>query len=556
MAVAILKSSFGDLRSGLYNARNTLALLSSLPAFLRNSADLPNAQREIRDALDSREDRFLKLIYTKVYQKADSPYLKLLKLAGCDYSDLQQQVRSRGLEKTLAQLASEGVYLTSDEYKGKKEIVRGKEHFRISPAALETQDVTPSFAAQSSGSRNRPIQSRISLDWLRIRALGIGLFLDAHNLCSHAHAIYEPILPASTAINNLLYNAKFRIATDRWFAGKIPVNSRTEASYYSSVTYLLLLTARVLGYNLPKPEFIEERDIEVIVRWVDNKRTQGRACCIKSTASNAAKIANAACRMGISLKGTTFISGGEPFTESKHEAIKRAGASAVPRYNYGGGLTVGLGCANPLYTDEVHVTQYMLAIIQQPKSLKFQERVIRPLLCTTLHSSAPRLLLNVDNGDYANLLFRDCGCALQKAGLTLHLHQIRSYEKFTGEGMNYFYGDVFEVFEKILPSEFGGGPGHYQLIEEEDDKAQTRLTLLVHPDVGEIDEAKALARIREILASGSRGNRFMTGFWKNLGTFRIRRETPYASPRGKILPLHISRPGNSRCAITPVGPDD
>jgi hypothetical protein len=542
MAVAILKNSFGELRAGLNKARSTLALLTSLPAFLRESANLQNAQKEIRNALDSREDRFLELIYTRVYQSADSPYLRLLKRAGCDYGDLQNHVRRHGLEKTLEQLASEGVYLTSDEFKGKKEIIRGKDHFRISPAELETQGVTASFVAQSSGSRNQPIQSRISLDWLRIRALGIGLFLDSHNLCSHAHAIYEPTLPASTAINNLLYNAKFRIATDRWFARRIPVNSRIEASYYYSVTYLLILTARMLGHNFPKPEFIDDRGIEAIVRWVDDKRTHSKACCIKTTASNAAKISNVACKMRISLEGTKFISGGEPFTESKHEVIKRAGATAVPRYNYGGGLTVGLGCANPLYTDEVHVTLYMLAVIQQPKSVTLQDRVIRPLLCTTLHPSAPRLLLNVDNGDYADLLFRDCGCALQSAGLTLHLHHIRSYEKFTGEGMNYFYGDLFELLEKIIPCEFGGGPGDYQLVEEEDGNGQTRLTLLVHPLVEKIDEERLFTRLQLGLAEGSRNNRFMSKLWQDSRTFRIRREVPHASPRGKILPLHLNLP--------------
>jgi hypothetical protein len=31
----------------------------------------------------------------------------------------------------------------------------------------------------------------------------------------------------------------------------------------------------------------------------------------------------------------------------------------------------------------------------------------------------------------------------------------------------------------------------------------------------------------------------MTGVWENAGTFRVKRDVPYASPRGKILPLHI-----------------
>jgi hypothetical protein len=59
--------------------------------------------------------------------------------------------------------------------------------------------------------------------------------------------------------------------------------------------------------------------------------------------------------------------------------------------------------------------------------------------------------------------------------------------------------------------------------------------------VGEVDEEKLLSRLHQGLAQGSRNNRFMTGIWRNAGTFRIRREPPHASARGKILPLQIRR---------------
>jgi len=104
--------------------------------------------------------------------------------------------------------------------------------------------------------------------------------------------------------------------------------------------------------------------------------------------------------------------------------------------------------------------------------------------------------------------------------------------------MNYFYGDLYELFEKILPSEFGGGPGDYQLVEEEDSRGQTRLTLVVHPEVVSLDKDRLLARLREAISEGSRAKQFMTKIWQDAGTFRIKREIPFASPRGKILPLH------------------
>jgi hypothetical protein len=107
--------------------------------------------------------------------------------------------------------------------------------------------------------------------------------------------------------------------------------------------------------------------------------------------------------------------------------------------------------------------------------------------------------------------------------------------------MNYFYGDLSELFEKLLPAEFGGGPGDYQLVEEEDGRRQTRLTVRVHPAVGNLDEERLLARLRAALSQGSQGNRFMAQLWQDAGTFRVVRQSPHASVRGKILPLHVMR---------------
>ena len=123
----------------------------------------------------------------------------------------------------------------------------------------------------------------------------------------------------------------------------------------------------------------------------------------------------------------------------------------------------------------------------------------------------------------------------------LHLHHICSFEKLASEGMNYAYGDLHEIFESKFPGAFGGGPGDYQLVEAEDDQGQTRLTLVVHPQVGVIDEDRLISRLRAELAHGSRNHRFIAWVWQDSGTFRVKRELPHASPRGKILPLHISQ---------------
>ena len=110
------------------------------------------------------------MIRTQVYGCPNHPYLRLLKHAGCDFSDLQQQVQRQGLENTLKELARAGVYLTSEEFKGKKEVIRGGQSFRVSPKDFEPRTPTAGFAIQSSGTKNQPVGSFISLDWLAVRA--------------------------------------------------------------------------------------------------------------------------------------------------------------------------------------------------------------------------------------------------------------------------------------------------------------------------------------------------------------------------------------------------
>src|SRR3989304_9118999 len=102
--------------------------------------------------------------------------------------------------------------------------------------------------------------------------------------------------------------------------------------------------------------------------------------------------------------------------------------------------------------------------------------------------------------------------------------------------MNYYSLDLFGLLEKTLPGEFGGGPGDYQLVEEEDHRGQTHLPLRVAPTVGPGDERRLLSRAHEELARGSRGNRMMEDVWRRAGALRGRRRRANRTPRGKGLP--------------------
>jgi hypothetical protein len=327
-----------DVRAA--NLSGMAPFVKGVREFLREQITPEQAEGEIKRALGNKGERFLELVRTGIYERPESPYLKLLRMAGCEFSDLSAHLHRHGLEKTLEQLAKEGVYLTSDEFKGKTEVVRGGQSFKVSPCDFQRQDSPCGFVTQSSGTRNRPLRSLRPLDWHAIGTPGLAIFFSAHNLFAYCHATYDAILPGS-AVNSLLHYAKLGIRTDRWFARKIPVNGWLEGRYYYLTTYLIVLMGKWFGPGFPRPEFIDIQDLHQIIRWVTDKKREGKACCINATASNAVRIARLAWTMGVSLEGTKFRVHGEPFTEAKHEAIKRVGASAVARYN--GGMSLGGG---------------------------------------------------------------------------------------------------------------------------------------------------------------------------------------------------------------------
>lgn len=498
------------------------------------------AQTEIREGLRRREKRFLEVMRSRIYECPQSPYRKLLRGAGCDLSDLHACVQRHGVEGTLEKLALEGVYLTAEEFKGKREVVRGALSFRVSAGDFQPERSMPGFVTHSSGSNNQPTPTLNPIEWITVQNSSVAVFLDSHDLLTRRHAVYEGILPGAGGILFLLNLAKLGVKAERWFARPMPFNSWLEARYFCLLTQLTVLAGKAFGPGFPAPERVDLETLDPIVNWVEGERDRGRDCVIRAVASNAVRLARRSLQMGISLARTTFVVSGEPLTRAKAEMIRQAGAECVPVYGYSGPFYVGFGCAMPACVDEMHLDRNMFAVINHPKPIE-EDSFIHPLLLTTLHASTPILQLNVANGDYAEIGKRACDCALEKSGFSLHLWNLRSYEKFTSEGMNYFYGDLFELLEKQLPAEFGGGAGDYQLIEEEDDSGHTRLTLLVHPEVGALNPTKVLSHLQQHLARQSSNSRFISRIWQDADTFRIRREAPHASARGKILPLRISR---------------
>ena len=198
---------------------------------------------------------------------------------------------------------------------------------------------------------------------------------------------------------------------------------------------------------------------------------------------------------------------------------------------------MGVGCANRIERDEIHFIDSKVAVLPQPGSVNTETGAAR-LLLTSLLPSSPKVLLNVDSGDYGVLSPRRCGCPVEQAGFLQHLHTIRSFDKLNAGGMHFTASDALELVERVLPESFGGKPGQFQLVEEEHD-GRSRVAILISPSIRLADEGRVIDAALEFLGSRSPGHRMMSANWRQSGIMEVRREEPAVSATGKVQPLRV-----------------
>ena len=159
--------------------------------------------------------------------------------------------------------------------------------------------------------------------------------------------------------------------------------------------------------------------------------------------------------------------GGEPYTDAKAAVIKQTGSRAVCHYAMVEAGLIGLGCPARAHVDDVHLVTDKIATIEHDKQVGRTGVTVKALFHTTLLAASPKLMINVESGDYAVRSEHECTCGALPAGFKSHLHTIRSYEKLTSEGMNFLGTDLLALVEQVLPAQFGGCSTDYQFIEQE-----------------------------------------------------------------------------------------
>jgi len=285
---------------------------------------------------------------------------------------------------------------------------------------------------------------------------------------------------------------------------------------------------------MPFPEHVSLDAPSRIGRWMEQTLRAGETPHLWASPSAAVGLCRSVAEARIDVAGSKLTVTGEPVTEARLAAVRRAGIDATPDYGSAdSGGSVGQGCLSPEAPDDIHVFSDLNALIQ----VDAPPFPTGALLLSSIRPTVPFIFLNVSMGDRATITRRRCGCPMEELGWQTHLHTIRSFEKLTAGGMTFEDADVVRILEEVLPRHFGGGPTDYQLVEEMADDSQPRLRLLVRPSVAVGDLVAVSDLFLEALGAGSGTRRVMALQWRQAGFLRAERKAPFATPSGKILHL-------------------
>lgn len=473
-----------------------------------------------------------------VYARPASPYRALLGAAGCELGDIASLVRAEGVEGALGRLFQVGVYLTVDEFKARRPVVRGSFQRSVGPAEFQNPAAVVHLLAESSGSSGPrlPVPMDLAFNW--DHSVNRRLSLVARGALDWRLALWS--VPGGGEPMIALRFAAGGRPPERWFSPVDP-GSPTLHPRYRWSAQALRLGALLAGVRLPLPSYAPLDDPRPIFDWLAEVEQAGQTAHLKTMPGAAVRLAGAAAAAGRDLAGVRFTLTGEPLTNEKLAILARSGAEAVNDYGSTETGAIGEWCTAPREADDVHLFDDLHAVIQPGPHSAPAALPERALLLTSLRPTAPLLLLNVSLGDQAYLSRPSCGCPMEAFGWRTHLHEIRSFEKLTLEGVNLLDLDVEHILERVLPARFGGSALDYQLVEATTGSGPSRLTLRIHPRVGPLDDTQVVEALLRELGRPGGAEQLASLLLRGARPLRIERRVPSRGASGKVLHLHTER---------------
>jgi hypothetical protein len=487
--------------------------------------------------LATRDRSFLTVVEQAIYGHPKSPYLALLRHAGIDLGDVAAVVASDGVEGALQTLVRAGVYVTYDELRGRSPAIRGSRRFQFRASDFDNPHFPPHLIRYTAGSGGRPGRIGYPLAFVQERAAVFAVIEAAHGIQNPVHAFWQPAPLVQFVICAMIGQ---RVIS--WFypAHPLPVLARMAARY-------LAVVGRLGGCRFPAPQRCDLDAPEQLVVWLTARLRHGGPMVLWTMSSAAARLGLAASAVGASLEELTCYVSGEPLTDLRRRQIEASGARVIVGYAANEMSGLALSCATPTSSDDVHLMSNRFAVVERPRAVTEGGPIVDALMFTLLTPAATKIALNAELGDTARVEERDCGCLLGQLGMRIHLSDIRSFEKLTGEGVTFARSNLEQILEEVLPARFGGTGHDYQLAEEEAPDGVTRLILRVSPNVGVVDDERLRTVLTEEIGRGGRQDHYHIRMWERVGTLDIRRERPLPTRGGKVLPFQLfRRPGDGR----------
>jgi hypothetical protein len=512
----------------------------SLRRYLRHRLTLEDAGRLVKNRMAHREENFLRLIERAVFAYPRSPYLALLRMAGCELGDLRALVGQKGLESALKELRAAGVYVTYEEIKGRKPIVRNQFRLEVAPRDFNNPLARRDFESRTSGSTGLAQTVGQNLDSIGDEAVFRMLALNSYGLLGAPTVLWSPFLPSSASFRAILMWAHMGDSVRRWFA---PTGWGASKYWYKydPATLYMIACFRLLGHRAPFPQIVRLDRAETVARHLHNMCKRNQFCILHTSMSRALRVCLAARKENLDLTRCVVWGGAEPATQAKIEQIRSVSGRFLSSYAMTEAGNIGYSCNHATDPTDVHLKRDALALFTFPYEIENIGMTVPAFNITTLTDSSSRLLLNVQMDDYGIVEEQSCGCELEKYGYTTHIRDIRSYSKLVGEGVTLIGNEMSQVLEKALPERFGGSYLDYQLLEQEDSDGFTRLYLVIHPAIKIPDEQKVLDELHKALSSSSPMGDGVHTVWEQAHTIQIKRQEPILTESGKFLPLLLRR---------------
>jgi hypothetical protein len=506
---------------------------------LRHKLTLPEARSIINQRLEQRESNFLRLAERSVYGYPASPYLPLLKLAGCQFGDLRSLVKSRGVEGALQELREAGVYVTFEEFKGRKPIIRQGKTITVRASDFDNPCAQRDFQLFTSGSTGLATAVGQDLDYIAAGAPHQMVTLSALGLLDVPSVHWQNMLPGN-ALRFMLQRAFYGQPFACWYSPQGWRDSKYWIKYDLATVYMVACM-RAIGVRVHLPRIARLDQAHLVARSVHELLQEHGHCMLYTGTSRAMRVALAAEQAGWSLEGATSRCGGEPLTAAKAAVIQHSGLRILVGYGMSETGTIGFGCLHPAAPDDVHLFHDAFALIAQPYPVAGSDLVVPAFNLTALLAAAPKVMLNYQVDDCGVIEQRHCGCELEALGFHTHLREIRSYGKLVGEATTLIGNEMLQILEQRLPARFGGSALDYQLVEQEDVGGFTRLYLNISPRVVLGDEHEVVRFVSQELGKSSPTGDATRLMWQQAQTIRVRRQEPIPGRSGKLFPLHIDR---------------